>query len=104
MIVAEKKLPVLPRNDLVLVEMDEDEVKTSGGIFMAKGKKARRGTVRAVGPGALSDNLPAPHRLPMDLKVGDRVHLSDAQCGHEFDSDEGRFILVPQLMIFGVLP
>lgn len=99
-----KELPVLPRNDLVLVEMDEEEKVTSGGIFLAKGKKARSGVVRAVGPGALSDRIPFPHRIPVDLKVGERVHLSDASCGHEFDSDQGRFILVPQMMIYGVLP
>jgi chaperonin GroES len=61
-----------PLADRVLVKPIEKEEKTKSGIYIpdtAK-EKPQEGEVIAVGPGKLSDD---GQRIPMDLKVGDRV-------------------------------
>jgi chaperonin GroES len=61
-----------PLSDRVLVRPTEKEEKTKSGIYLpdtAK-EKPQEGEVIAVGPGKLADD---GKRIPMDLKVGDRV-------------------------------
>jgi len=61
-----------PLADRVLVKPIEKEEKTKSGIYLpdtAK-EKPQEGEVLAVGPGKVSDD---GTRIPMDLKVGDRV-------------------------------
>jgi len=61
-----------PLADRVLVRPTEKEEKTKSGIYLpdtAK-EKPQEGEVVAVGPGKLDDN---GKRIPLDLKVGDRV-------------------------------
>jgi chaperonin GroES len=61
-----------PLADRVLVKPIEKEEKTKSGIYIpdtAK-EKPQEGEIIAVGPGKLSDD---GNRIPMDLKVGDRV-------------------------------
>jgi len=66
------KINVRPLDDRVLVRPEEAEEKTAGGIVLpdtAKEKPAR-GEIIAVGIGKLLEN---GTRVPMSLKVGDRV-------------------------------
>jgi chaperonin GroES len=61
-----------PLADRVLVKPIEKEEKTKSGIYLpdtAK-EKPQEGEVLAVGPGKMADD---GKRIPMDLKVGDRV-------------------------------
>jgi chaperonin GroES len=61
-----------PLADRVLVKPIEKEEKTKSGIYLpdtAK-EKPQEGEVLAVGPGKMSDD---GKRVPLDLKVGDRV-------------------------------
>jgi len=61
-----------PLADRVLVKPIEKEEKTKSGIYIpdtAK-EKPQEGEVMAVGPGKLDEN---GKRIPLDLKVGDRV-------------------------------
>jgi len=61
-----------PLADRVLVKPMEKEGKTKSGIYLpdtAK-EKPQEGEVVAVGPGKLDDN---GKRIPLDLKVGDKV-------------------------------
>jgi chaperonin GroES len=61
-----------PLGDRVLVKPIEKEEKTKSGIYLpdtAK-EKPQEGEVLAVGPGKMTDD---GKRVPMDLKVGDRV-------------------------------
>jgi chaperonin GroES len=61
-----------PLADRVLVKPIEKEEKTKSGIYLpdtAK-EKPQEGEVLAVGPGKLTDD---GKRIPMELKVGDRV-------------------------------
>ena len=61
-----------PLADRVLVKPIEKEEKTKSGIYLpdtAK-EKPQEGEIMAVGPGKMTDE---GTRIPMDLKVGDRV-------------------------------
>ena len=61
-----------PLGDRVLVKPIEKEEKTKSGIYLpdtAK-EKPQEGEVLAVGPGKFDET---GKRIPMDLKVGDRV-------------------------------
>ena len=61
-----------PLADRVLVKPTEKEEKTKSGIYLpdtAK-EKPQEGVILAVGPGKVGDD---GKRIPMDLKVGDRV-------------------------------
>jgi chaperonin GroES len=61
-----------PLADRVLVKPIEQETKTKSGIYLpdtAK-EKPQEGEILAVGPGKIADD---GKRIPMDLKVGDRV-------------------------------
>jgi chaperonin GroES len=61
-----------PLADRVLVKPIEKEEKTKSGIYLpdtAK-EKPQEGEIMAVGPGKMTDD---GTRIPMDLKVGDRV-------------------------------
>jgi chaperonin GroES len=61
-----------PLADRVLVKPVEKEEKTKSGIYIpdtAK-EKPQEGEIMAVGPGKMTDD---GKRIPMDLKVGDRV-------------------------------
>jgi len=61
-----------PLADRVLVKPMEKEEKTKSGIYLpdtAK-EKPQEGEVVAVGPGKMTDD---GKRIPLDLKVGDRV-------------------------------
>jgi chaperonin GroES len=61
-----------PLADRVLVKPMEKEEKTKSGIYLpdtAK-EKPQEGEIVAVGPGKLDEN---GKRIPMDLKVGDKV-------------------------------
>jgi chaperonin GroES len=61
-----------PLADRVLVKPMEKEGKTKSGIYLpdtAK-EKPQEGEIMAIGPGKMTDE---GKRIPMDLKVGDRV-------------------------------
>jgi chaperonin GroES len=63
---------IQPLADRVLVRPIEKEEKTKSGIYLpdtAK-EKPQEGEVLAVGPGRMTED---GKRIPLDLKVGDRV-------------------------------
>ena len=67
-----KKFALTPLGDQVLIQRDQSEAKTQGGIIIpdtAK-EKPQRGEVLAVGPGKLLDN---GKRIKPEVKVGDSV-------------------------------
>lgn len=68
-------MKIRPLNDRILVKRLEEEETTKGGIIIpdtAKEKPAE-GEVVAVGNGKLSEK---GERIPVELKVGDRVLFS----------------------------
>ena len=65
---------IKPLEDRILVKAIDDEQTTASGLVIpdtAKGKP-QEGEVLAVGPGRFEDG----QRLPLDIKVGDKVIYS----------------------------
>jgi len=81
-----------PLADRVLVKPIEKEEKTKSGIFIpdtAK-EKPQEGEILAVGPGKMTDD---GKRIPMDLKVGDRV-LYAKYGGTEIKVDDEELMIL----------
>jgi chaperonin GroES len=71
---AKGKINLEPLDDRVVVKPAEEEEMTVSGIVIpdtAK-EKPQEGEVMAVGPGRFEDGA----RVPMDVKVGDRILYS----------------------------
>ena len=81
-----------PLADRILVKPIEKEEKTKSGIYLpdtAK-EKPQEGEVMAVGPGRLDED---GKRIPMDLKVGDRV-IYAKYGGTEIKVDDVEMIIL----------
>jgi chaperonin GroES len=81
-----------PLADRVLVKPIEQEEKTKSGIYLpdtAK-EKPQEGEVIAVGPGRIDET---GKRIPMDLKVGDRV-IYAKYGGTEIKVDEEEMMIL----------
>jgi chaperonin GroES len=81
-----------PLADRVLVRPTEKEEKTKSGIYLpdtAK-EKPQEGEVIAVGPGRIDET---GKRIPMDLKVGDRV-IYAKYGGTEIKVDEEEMMIL----------
>jgi chaperonin GroES len=69
-----KKFSLQPLEDRVVVKPSEEEETTASGIVIPDTAKERpqEGEVFAVGPGRFEDG----NRIPMDVKVGDKIIYS----------------------------
>jgi len=67
-----ENIKIQPLGDRVVVEREESEAKTAGGIVLPDSAKDKpsRGTVTAVGNGRLLDD---GKRSKLQVKVGDKV-------------------------------
>ena len=90
-----------PLADRVLVEVDVEESKTAGGIFLpdTAQKKSQKGTVIAIGSGKVLDN---GERLPFEVAVGDRV-LFAKYSGVDIEEGGKKFLLLSERDILGKL-
>ena len=98
---AEGGLKLQPLGDRVVVEREESEEKTRGGIVLpdtAKDKPAR-GVVVSVGDGRLLDD---GTRAKFQVKVGDRV-LFTSYGGEEFKVGDQELVLMHESDILAVL-
>ncbi len=94
-------MKVRPLHDRVLVERLEAESKTAGGIIIpdtAKEKPAE-GKVVSVGEGARDES---GKRVPMDVKVGDRI-LFAKWGGTEVKLDGKELIILKESDILAVI-
>ena len=69
-----KKFGLKPLEDRIVVQASEEEEMTASGLVIpdtAK-EKPQEGTVVAVGPGRFEEG----NRIPLDVKVGDKVIYS----------------------------
>jgi chaperonin GroES len=85
-------MKVQPLGDRVVVEREEAQEKTAGGIVLpdtAK-DKPQQGKVVAIGDGRLTKD---GQRRPLQVKVGDRV-LFTSYAGDEFKLDGDRKVLL----------
>ena len=95
------KTRLQPLGDRVVVEREESEEKTAGGIVLpdtAKDKPAR-GRVVSVGDGKLLDD---GTRAPLQVKVGDRVIFS-SYAGETFKMDDRELLLMREDDILAVI-
>jgi chaperonin GroES len=95
------KIKLQPLGDRVVVEREESEERTAGGIVLpdsAKDKPAR-GTVVSVGDGKLLDD---GTRGKLQVKVGDRV-LFSSYAGDEFKVGDQELLLMREDDILAVI-
>ena len=98
---AKKKSSLIPLGDRVVVEREESEQKTAGGILLpdsAKDKPAR-GTVVSVGEGKFDSK---GNRHPLQVKPGDRVVFT-SYAGEAFKVGDDELLLLREDDILAVL-
>ena len=88
--------------DKVLLEIKED--KTAGGIYMPEKKSGTRNfTVVAVGPGRM--NPYTGKRIPMSVKVGDRV-VVDTTIAPELtittNGEKKKYYIIPEFIMMWI--
>ena len=68
------KVAIKPLEDRIVVQAVEAETTTASGLVIPETakEKPQEGTVLAVGPGRYEDG----NRVPLDVKVGDKVLYS----------------------------
>jgi len=96
-----KKVKLQPLGDRVVLEREESEGRTAGGIVLpdtAKDKPAR-GTVISVGDGRLLDD---GRRHPLQVKPGDKVIFS-SYAGEQFKIGEQELLLMREEDILAVV-
>ncbi|MEO0139301.1 MAG: co-chaperone GroES [candidate division WOR-3 bacterium] len=102
MAAVETKVKIKPLADRVVVKrFEEEEAKTPGGIIIpdtAK-EKPQKGVVVAVGPGRLDEN---GKRIPMEVKVGDKV-LFAKYAGSEVKVDGEEYLIMREDDILAIL-
>ena len=87
---------------VVVKPTDQEEVTTSSGLILpdtAK-EKPQEGEVVAVGPGRATDD--GKGRLPMDIKVGDRVIYSKF-AGTEYKDGKDEYLILRESDILATL-
>jgi len=90
-----------PCGDRVLVKPNVEEEKTAGGIVLPDTAKERPqwGEVIAVGPGKWDED--GKHRVPMDVKVGDKVIFAK-YGGTEVKVDGEEYLILRESDILAV--
>ena len=97
----QSKVKLQPLGDRVVVQREEAETTTSGGIVLpdtAKDKPAR-GKIVSVGEGRLLDD---GTRSPVQVKVGERV-IFNSYAGETFEIGEEEFLLMREDDILAVI-
>jgi chaperonin GroES len=94
-------MKIRPLQDRVIVKRVEEEEKTKGGIIIpdtAK-EKPQEGQIIAVGPGKVTDD---GKKIPMEVKVGDRV-LFGKYSGSEIKIDDEEHLIMREDDILGII-
>lgn len=96
-----KKLKLQPLGARVIVEPIEQEEVTAGGIILPETakEKPQEGKILAVGPGDRDDE---GKRIPMDVKVGERV-LYAKYSGTEVKVDGKKLLILKENDILAVI-
>jgi chaperonin GroES len=95
------KVTLQPLGDKVVVEREETQEKTAGGIFIpdAAKDKPSRGTIIAVGTGKLLDD---GTRGTLQVKKGDRV-LFTSYAPETIEIDDEEYLLMSESDIMAVI-
>jgi len=91
-----------PLADRVVVRPSKAEEKTKGGIIVPDTAKEKPvwGEVIAAGPGRVADD---GKKIPMEVKVGDRV-LYGKYSGTEVTVDGEDLLIMRESDIFAIMP
>lgn len=92
---------IQPLGDRVVIKAVPQEEKTKSGIIMpdtATKEKPQEGEVLAVGPGRLEKG----ERIPLDVKVGDRVIYSK-YAGTEVKYEGEEYLILRESDILAIL-
>ena len=94
-------LKLRPLGDRVWVEPIEREETTASGIVLPETAKEKpmEGRVLAVGPGARNDS---GERIPLDVKVGDRV-LFAKYAGTEIKQNGTRHLIMRESDLLAIV-
>jgi chaperonin GroES len=95
------KLKLKPLGGRVIVEPIEQEEMTAGGIILPETakEKPQEGNVLAVGPGDRDDK---GERVPMDVKVGDKV-LFAKYSGTEVKIDSKKILIMRESDLLAIV-
>ncbi len=94
------EVKIKPLGDRLIVKPIERETMKGGIIIPDTAKeKPMEGEVLAAGPGKLDDK---GNRVPMDVKVGDKV-LYGKYSGTEVKLDDENLLIIHQDEILGIL-
>ncbi len=91
---------VAPLADRVVVKAHEESEQMRGGLYIpdtAK-EKPQQGEIIAVGPGRFEDG----NRVPMDVKVGDKV-LYGKYSGTEVTVDGEQYLILRESDVLAVI-
>jgi len=96
-----KPMKVKPLNDRLLVTRIEDKVQEKGGIVIPDSAKEKpmEGKVIAVGSGRVGKD---GKRIPLEVKVGDRV-LMGKYAGTEIKIEDKEHVIVREDEILGII-
>ena len=92
---------VKPLADRVVVRALEETEQMRGGLYIpdtAK-EKPQQGEIIAVGPGKFDDK---GNRVPMDVKVGDKV-LSGKYSGTEVTLDTEQYLILREADVLAIV-
>jgi chaperonin GroES len=95
-------MKIKPLSDYILIEPLKEEEKTKTGIIIpqtADKEEPQQGKVIAVGPGKL---LKSGKRMPMEIKVGDKV-LFRKYGPDEIKVDKKEYLIAKQEDILAIL-
>jgi chaperonin GroES len=99
--VRKKIMRFRPLHDRVLVRRVEDDERAASGIIIpdAANEKPKEDKVLAVGPGSRNDR---GDLIPLDVKIGDRVHFGK-WLGTETRVDGEELSIMKEADIIGVI-
>jgi len=94
------KLKVFPLADRVAIRPMEDTVEMKGGLYIPDTAKEKpiQGDVIAAGPGRMERG----QRVPMELRVGDRV-VYGKYTGSQVELDDEEIILIKESDVYAKL-
>ena len=95
------KLSLKPLGDRIVVQpIEQEEITAGGSVLPATAKeKPQQGKVLAAGPGARDED---GERIPMDVKVGDKV-LYAKYGGTEFKMDGKKLLILRESDLLAIL-
>jgi len=94
-------MKIKPLSDRILIKRLEPKEQVKGGIIIPDTAKEKpmEGKVIAVGPGRLDEN---GKRVPMEVKVGDKV-LIGKYSGQDVKIDDEEHVILREEDILGII-